>query len=456
MTLGVGEGRGYAWGLWGLFAGLAAYGSLVPFEFRRLAWDEAVRRFAEIPHLTLGIGARADWVANLVLYVPIAYFGALALAGQARSRLGKVAGATVSLLTAWGLALAVEFTQLYLPRTVSRNDLVAEGLGSLLGVAIFLVAGGWLRGLWGRVEERGGQAAVAGLWLYVLAYGAYSLFPYDFLLSADEVAARWDQIRGGLFGWARGPYGVVQAALKTATEVGAAAPLGALYVALRGWGGVRGAIAAGVGLGVAFEAAQFFIASGVVQWISVGTRAAGFWAGAWACRRAAAWLVAWREGRLPGWVGAAIALAYLGVLASANWAGRGGIVAVGEAAARLEGLSFVPFYYHYYLPEARALFSALAYVGLYAPAGFLVAAYATAWGGVDDPRCRVLSPLLGFLAALVCEAVKLFLRDARPDVTNVILAAAAAWAGARAQAWAWRLPGRWDAATRPVRLDRGA
>ena len=49
-----------------------------------LPWDEAVARFGAIPFLKLGIGSRADWMANLLLFIPLTFLwmGALAAWGS--------------------------------------------------------------------------------------------------------------------------------------------------------------------------------------------------------------------------------------------------------------------------------------------------------------------------------------------------------------------------------------
>ena len=49
------------------------YGSLVPLEFQAISRTEALRRFSEIPWLDLGIASRADWVANCLLFIPLAF-----------------------------------------------------------------------------------------------------------------------------------------------------------------------------------------------------------------------------------------------------------------------------------------------------------------------------------------------------------------------------------------------
>jgi len=89
------------------------------------------------------------------------------------------------------LAIAVEFTQLFFPpRTVSLNDLLAEWIGAGLGIALWHSAGERLAELWNDVQrggQRGGRALIA---LYSAAYVGFGLFPYDFLVSATELAQK--------------------------------------------------------------------------------------------------------------------------------------------------------------------------------------------------------------------------------------------------------------------------
>jgi len=49
------------------YACLVMYGSLVPFEPRGTSLSEALRAFANIRYLQLGVTSRADWIANILL-----------------------------------------------------------------------------------------------------------------------------------------------------------------------------------------------------------------------------------------------------------------------------------------------------------------------------------------------------------------------------------------------------
>ncbi len=251
--------------IWLLYLVFLVYGSLVPFEFRPMSLSEALGRFRDIPWLHLGVASRADWVANLVLYVPVGY-GAAAFLCRSRAGLARVAGAVSALVLGVGLALGVEFAQVFFPRTVSLNDLAAEGLGTAGGVVMALAAGRREDRLWQAVRRGGPASLRAALVLYALFYAAYALFPFDFLVSVAELRAKW---HSGLmvWGWGAGPGWPLQVAvLKLCAEVIAALPLGILAaLSSKRRLSVWTALAGGLLLGGTVEAAQFFIASGMSQ-----------------------------------------------------------------------------------------------------------------------------------------------------------------------------------------------
>ena len=60
------------------------YGSLIPFDLRELTLEQAIQRFENIRYLNLGIGSRADWVANIVLYIPLSFLIGMVLMGQSK------------------------------------------------------------------------------------------------------------------------------------------------------------------------------------------------------------------------------------------------------------------------------------------------------------------------------------------------------------------------------------
>ncbi|MCX7274734.1 MAG: VanZ family protein, partial [Burkholderiales bacterium] len=155
--------------LWLAYTAFVVYGSLVPLDWRPMPFDQALAAFRQIPFLTLGIESRADWIANGVLYAPLGFLSASLLL-TSRWRLVRGLALPVALAGCLALAVGVEFSQLFFPpRTVSLNDLIAEGIGTLVGVAASPLLLASLRQLQSR-WQLGGRALGAAL-LLVYAIG---------------------------------------------------------------------------------------------------------------------------------------------------------------------------------------------------------------------------------------------------------------------------------------------
>ncbi|ROR29644.1 VanZ family protein [Inmirania thermothiophila] len=399
-----------------LALGAIVYASLVPFELRPLPLEEALARFRAIRHLQLGLGLRADWVANILLYLPAGFAGAALALGRplrAGAALARAAGLFLALLA---LAAGIEFVQIFFsPRTVSLNDIHAEAIGAALGINLWLLAGPRLAALARALAGRGpgGPRPLAAAFL--LVYLALALFPYDLLASRAELA--W-KLTGDLTGWWLAPACAGGCATGLAAEAAAAVVAGAALRLLTGR--TAAAAAAALAAAPALEAAQILVASGVAQGASALARTLGALAGVLlaAHLRPRGWL----PGSLP-WRLAA--LAWCAAVPAAAWWGRGPLLPLDEALARLAAVRWIPFYYHYFTTEAEAVRSLVAHLGLYLPAGLLVAA--------ARPRVRVrpaASAAAVAALALGVETGRLFLAGIRPDPTNVLIGAAAGWAGA--------------------------
>lgn len=422
---------------WLAYAAFVVYGSLVPLDFQPRPWSDAVQAFAATPWLALGVQSRADWVANGVLYLPLGLLGALALS---RGRAGAGA-ALLSVGLAWALALGVEFTQLFFPpRTVSLNDLFAEGIGSLIGAALSPWVGGWLQRARTALGADPARLLAIALPAYALAYGLYAFFPYDLLLSRGEWA---DKLAGDNVAWlvARPEgFSLFRLLLLLGAETVMAVPLG-VWAAQRGasW---RTALAIGLGLGVVLELGQLAVASGVSQGVSVPTRALGMAVGA------AAWPF-WQAGGQAvtrRWIDRhAVWLVwpwFVLLLLASGWRPQawGGLARaeLNWAETRLQ-----PFYYHYWTTEAIALASVMYVLAMYAPLAVL------AWARGSAP---LAAGLLAALLALFVETGKLFFHGIRPDPTNLLLAGVAVWALVHLARWQ---PGAASAAQPGLRSSRG-
>lgn len=409
--------------LWFGYLCFVIYGSLVPLDFRLIPIDQAVARFSQIALLDVGTEGRADWVANGVLYLPVGFLTTLTFTGRTRMPLFSVIAAVAALVFSLALAVGIEFAQLFFPpRTVSLNDLMAEAIGTAVGVVLASLVGPALRGL---VESGLGRHHVPVtwlLWFYGLVYLAYSLFPLDFVVSIAELGAKSKSTNWGWWiaastlsdlRWSR--------LAKLVAEILMALPIGLLWAVNRGSHAVRQPLVTGmVGLtlGLVIESTQYLLISGVSQGASVLTRLVGFSLGVWLFARRQSVTVPGVQASIRRYVLLAAAL-YLPILAGLSGWFSSPWRDVPAAVRRLAtDVNFTPFFYHYYTTEAQALFSLSSVSLLYAPVGLMV--WALGWHAA-------MALILAALLAAGIEAGKLFPTGIRPDPTNIWIGAVAAW-----------------------------
>ncbi len=167
-----------AWWFLAAYAALILFGSLWPFTgWRPPAQGWAQFLVAPLPRFI----TRTDLTTNLLVYLPLGY--ALALALAQRMRRGRAV--VLAALLCAGYSLALESLQLLLPHRIASNvDIAINGLGALFGALASRHHGRWLRlgqalRRWrGRWFLAGGRVN-AGLALLALWYLAqFSLMPF--------------------------------------------------------------------------------------------------------------------------------------------------------------------------------------------------------------------------------------------------------------------------------------
>jgi hypothetical protein len=429
-----------------LAAAFIVYASLVPLAYTPQHLHVALQRMWPPSWHAVDAMDRADWLANLVMFAALAFTGLAAL-GPARHRFEAVARAVGVMGGFAVLALAIEFAQLWFPpRSVTANDLVAElagiGLGGAawvaLGPRVMSVARPYFDNAWG---ARRALAAV-----FIVGYVGAALFPFDVVVAPDEVRAK---LMAGMAGWWMAPAACELRSLCVANVVAhlvAAVAFGLAWRLARSehaGGGWRFAILLGAALGLAIEAAQLFIVSGIAQGSSVVARAAGVAAGYRLAGRARPLIDAARARALTRPVlvatalGYAFALVLINRLATTQWLG------LDEALARLVAIPVVPFYYHYYVSEQRALASAIVHLAMYAPVGAWLAVVWRRRGG------RALAAWCAGLLALVIEAAKL-MAGRQADPTDLLLASIAGYTAYALVRWLLELGQRSEG--RPLTL----
>jgi len=166
---------------------LIAYGSLYPFVFR-----DAGTLSADISHF-LGSWqepprSRGDFVANLLLYIPLGLVMTLAFA----QGMPRVAAAIVAGFCGAALSLFIELAQFFDAGRVSAfSDFMLNAVGTLFGIVIALVAGARLvKTSW----PAGSGPAFARLLL--LAWLGWRLYPY---VPTLEIHRYWYSLKPVLF-----------------------------------------------------------------------------------------------------------------------------------------------------------------------------------------------------------------------------------------------------------------
>ena len=383
------------------------------------------------PYLRLGIASRADWVANILLYIPLPYLWLSCLSRDSRVAF-RVIFSLVIFIFCISLSVGIEFTQIFFPpRTVSLNDIIAELFGSVIGIVLWWASGQRFLGLVESVLAQGRRAAYAGLALYSIAYLAFSLFPYDFLISATEIQVK---LTGGYFHWfasATTCGSALRCGSKLIVEAIAVMPLGLLLsLSLRKSSRQLFAIATIVGfcLGLTIETMQFFLASGITLGASVFTRVVGTVAGATAgdrLKRHSLWPLLYLVRPIIPITG----LLYVLLLIALVTIGKGPMLTIGQGMRRLNEISFMPFFYHYYTSESAAMTSLLGVAAMFVPLGVQYWIWRITQLREFIARGAFNAGVLGWTVGSVLEICKLFFAGARPDPTNVLIATMAAVGG---------------------------
>lgn len=173
------------------------YGSWVPLNFTPISPSEAWDRFSHIRYLQLGIGSRADWVANILLFIPLAFLG-IGIIWHRRNTAFNIIGSFIILAASISLCILIEYTQLYFPpRTVSLNDILAESLGAVIGITLWWLTGEkvktWLNS-WFQSQSKTDRIQRA-LHFYLVILFVYNVMPLDLTISPIELYHKWNEGR---------------------------------------------------------------------------------------------------------------------------------------------------------------------------------------------------------------------------------------------------------------------
>ncbi|MCR5866242.1 VanZ family protein [Aquincola sp. J276] len=401
------------------------YGSLVPLRLQPLPLDEALARFASTPMLNLGLASRADLVANLLLFMPLAFLLRERLVGARRGALAML-GSLLIWLGCAALAVGIEFTQVFFPaRTVSLNDITAEAAGAAGGLMVHALYGTrlrhWALGWW----QAEGARPLAGRILrgYLVLLVLFAVMPLDLTVSPVELYHKYQEGRIDLLPFTDLAADPAQALYDMAVDVLLWAPVGLLWrLAGRSTGQ---AVLRGVMVAMVLELLQLFVFSRVTSTTDVITGGLGCGLGAMLAARPGAGAVSRRA--WPLW----LLLWVAGALAVFWYPFDFGLAGTSLAARWNEALR-VPFATYYAGSEFQALNELLRKSLVFLPGGLLWAGWAAQQAGASPARRQAwhrIGALLAVLLALVVEGGQLALPGKVADFTDALLEAAGAWVG---------------------------
>jgi glycopeptide antibiotics resistance protein len=419
-----------------LFVAFAAYGSFVPFDLHRVPLSDAIARFRAVPAADPWHASRTDFLANVLLFVPIGFTLAGAIAGRSRG----LAVIAVPLAAAAGLTISIgiEFGQIFAGgRTPSWNDVMAETIGGVMGATAWLAAGplvaDWLRPLAGQGTPLGRARRLLGL--YAAGWLVLHLLPFDFTLRVSELADKYRSGRIVVKPFADVP-GAWEALMAVVAGALQAIPIGALAVlTLTGVPVLTAVLAGCVVIGVT-ELGQLLAMSRTADTTDViagiaGIAAGGFLAHRWNVSAGGSHAgIAAQSGRaFRPWALAALC-GWMAVLMVRHWSPFDFVISRPMFESRVGLLFQLPFRSYYWSDYVAALGEAFTKILLGVPVGaFLQVSWRL-------PRARALQWLQrGFFAVtataifLVIELGQVLLPSRVPDGTDVLLAVAGAGLG---------------------------
>jgi glycopeptide antibiotics resistance protein len=413
------------------------YASLLPFELRPRSISSAWAAFGTALMAPPDRIARTNFLANILLFVPIGFCltGGLLLDRKPSLFVAPAAGLVVA--ASLTVSFTAEFLQVFAPsRVPSSLDILAQTIGCIVGIAIWLVAGPgitqWLRGAADRTRTDRLSRVLTG---YAAAWLFVNLTPFDITLDPGTLAQRFRTGRITFVPFGGFPPGDPRMLWDALVTTLTAVPLG--IFGLVGWGArsVRHsaglAFAIGAGLVIFVEAAHVFIRSHSADTADVFFGSAGVALGVAAGVRMLprdASLSACGAMRIDTrWALMALA-AWVGVLCAYHWLPYDFVMDSQMVRAKLRSLSFVPFAGYHRGSDLAALNNILVKVGLALPVGL-----ASAFVIRTRLRARPVVAALwtvGVLALFgVVEAGQLFLPSRVPDPTDVFLGLAGSAAG---------------------------
>jgi VanZ family protein len=391
---------------------------------------EAWKTFRATQFFDNGSDQRPDWIANLLLTMPLGFFAG-GVAMSRRDMASRVPGVVLALLLCLAFVFAVKYAQLFFPpRTVSLNYIVAQSLGVCIGMAAFPLILARASAL-ARLDDRARLKLL--LDLAVVGFLAFALFPFDIVLSASDLNARLGELSDSMIAapWPERPAGV--RAVLAAAAFASAMPLGMRLAMRRDKPTLPRVAAVGTVWMILLFAASALMLSTSASLATMALRVGGIVGGAGVLK----WLSSQNIersrlalARLVPLLAVAylLLLAYVQDLLQPHWR------TPAEALASIDPRAMLPLWHYYIVTKAHAAQDLAAHAAMYAPIGIM------AWLRAGHGRGGAWKVgLLAALLALFVETARGLLPGREPDPDAVVVAALAAALAFRACPAVWRL-----------------
>ena len=409
-----------------VFVVLAIFGSLVPFDFTPMPFDEAAARIATALTAAPSLVSRIDFASNVILFIPIGVLLTGYLAIRRSRASGDVVDVWITLLVCVALSSAIEAVQVFLPsRTVSSSDIMGETLGGLIGAGVWILAGGLVWRACDRQHRKHQPHAPLTLVLltsYLLLYAASQWLPFDITLEPSELGAKFRAGHIMLMPFTAGWTPTSERVTHWFVAALATAPLGALLVWFARRGHRTAALALGLVYVAAVEAVQILIVSRTADSTDVLIGGIGLLAGAAVAARMAPDASPCNK---PALVAAAV---WVGGLASSGWSPFNFSFDPEMTSRHWASLFTIPFFGYFATSEWNAFVNLAQKMVLVVPLGFLVGV------GFRTDQARSVTPIAAAVVVMglllfVVEVGQVYLPGRAPDITDVIIGTLAGTAG---------------------------
>jgi hypothetical protein len=402
---------------------------------------EAWQRFRAVTFVANGSDQRPDWIANMMMTIPLAYFvnGAFRLRGGGRNLLNAALTAVIGV----AFVLVVKYAQLFFPpRTVTLNYIAAQSTGVMLGIGLFHVA---RRQIYHRLLDmhRRGDGLAIVLGGYSILLLAYFLMPFDLALSPDDLLNRLESLPIAILPGAG--HDPAYRAVLVLADVAATIPAG-MFLAVTGRDmPFQAQLARGIAIILPVTVASLFILSITPYLIFLLSRTAGVALGVWFMESLKGKDLWKRHYRYAQYVPVAFP-AYILLLMLANGLLTDRWLNIDEALRNLEPRQLLPLWSLYIATKADAARNVAITGALFVPIGAMVWLRRGFWS-----RGAGLSAFLAFTLSLAMQLGRLIKPGLTPDFTDPYIAALAAAIAFRAMPGLWKLFEK--EAINAVRLD---